>query len=357
MLRLSAILLMIASAFVPMLFVAFPAAECDSLPQTTPEPKRARIVAAGDLMQHMPQVTAARRADGSYDYSPSFVHVAHYFRRADLAIVNLETTLSDEGPYSGYPCFRSPSQVADALRAMNIDLAVMANNHCCDRGAEGIRRTTDILDRRGIARTGVYRDSIDYKLNNIRYLKRNGITFAVVNYTYGTNGIPVPKGTIVNLLDTAAMTRDLASIDRSRADCIVAAVHWGNEYQRHPDSVQRSVAAFLKRHGVDLIIGSHPHVVQPTEIDADGRITLYSLGNFVSNQRNRYCDGGIIAAIDVEMAPDGTLRYYTETIPVWVSCPQYAIVPPSVGDTLTMSADSRLRYERFMSDTRDLLGL
>lgn len=318
--------------------------------------RRARIVAAGDLMQHMPQVTAAQRPDGRYDYDGSFRHVARYFRGADLAIVNLETTLSDEGPYSGYPCFRSPAGVADALRDMNIDLVAMANNHCCDRGAQGIRSTTDILDRRGLVRTGVYRDSLDYRLNNIRYLERNGITFAVVNYTYGTNGIPVPAGMTVNMLDTVVIARDLASIDRTRADCVIAAVHWGNEYQRRPDAGQRAMAYFLKRHGADLIIGSHPHVVQPFEADAGG-ITLYSLGNFVSNQRKRYCDGGIMAVIDVELAPDGTLSYALEIVPVWVSCPGYVIMPPDAGDTSRMNDAARHAYDRFMDDTRELLGL
>lgn len=349
---------MLAAAFAPLSLVSFPETEAVVATEPpTPRVRRARIVAAGDLMQHMPQVSAARRSDGRYDYRESFRHVARYFREADLAIVNLETTLSDEGPYSGYPCFRSPSAVADAMRDMNIDLAVMANNHCCDRGARGIVSTADILDSRGIARTGVYRDSLDYASSNVAYLERGGIAFAVVNYTYGTNGIPVPRGTIVNLLDTVAMARDLASIDRRRADCVIAAVHWGNEYERRPNAEQRAVAAFLKRHGVDLIIGSHPHVAQPFETESDGGVTLYSLGNFVSNQRKRYCDGGLVAVIDVTLAPDGELSYSTDIVPVWVMCPDYAILPPEVCDTLRMSADSRRAYERFMSDTRELLGI
>ena len=182
---------MLAAAFAPLSLVSFPETEAVVATEPpTPRVRRARIVAAGDLMQHMPQVSAARRSDGRYDYRESFRHVARYFREADLAIVNLETTLSDEGPYSGYPCFRSPSAVADAMRDMNIDLALMANNHFCDRGARGIVSTADILDSRGIARTGVYRDSLDYASNNVAYLERGGIAFAVVNYTYGTTASP-----------------------------------------------------------------------------------------------------------------------------------------------------------------------
>ena len=273
--------------------------------QTAAEPsvvvRRARIVAAGDLMQHTPQISAARQSNGRYDYSTSFKYVAPYFSEADLAIVNLETTLSYEGPYTGYPAFCSPVAVADALRDMGVDLVAMANNHCCDKGGRGIDVTCSILDSYGLTRVGVYADSIDYKLNRVTYLKRNDIRFAVVNYTYDTNGIPIPKNRIVNLLDTVVIARDLASIDRENVDCVVALMHWGYEYHRQPNREQKQVADFLQRNGVDLIIGSHPHVVQPAERSVDGRITLYSLGNFVSNQRKRYCDGGIVASIDVEI--------------------------------------------------------
>ena len=152
----------------PLYFVRFPAqAEtCGSehAPAQT-APHRVRIVALGDLMQHTPQLTAARTPRGGYDYTRSFRHVARLTRQADLAIVNLETTLSEEGPYTGYPCFRSPAAVADAMRNMQIDLAVMANNHCCDLGGAVILATTRILDRRGICRTGVFRDCIDMRLH------------------------------------------------------------------------------------------------------------------------------------------------------------------------------------------------
>ncbi len=348
---------MTAASFLPLCFVRFP-----EMPEAVSSPTHdttccVRIVAAGDLMQHMPQVAAARTADGKYDYTESFRHVARIMRHADLAIVNLETTLSDVGPYTGYPCFRSPAAVADAIRDMQVDLAAMANNHCCDRGGAGIRATTEILDSRGIRRTGVYRDSIDRRLNAIQRFSRKGIEFAVVNYTYGTNGLPVPEGCIVDMLDTAVMAHDLHSIDRGEVDCIIAVVHWGNEYQRQPDKAQRATAAFLRRHGVDIIIGSHPHVVQPAECDTRKGVTIYSLGNFVSNQRQRYSDGGIIATIDVMRTGDGPLTYRLETTPVWVHTPDYAILPPEVADTIQMEADARRRYELFIDDTRRLLGI
>lgn len=358
---LFAILLMFVGAFAP-IFLAETQSGEEPSDNVWCRVRRASIVAAGDLMQHRPQVVAAQLRDTTqFNYKPSFRYVAERFRDADLSIVNLETTLSEEGPYYGYPCFKSPAEVADAMQEMGIDVAALANNHCCDRGAYGIRSTSEILDERGMMHVGVYRDSVDYAKNNILYVERCGISFAIVNYTYGTNGINVPKGMVVNHLDSVAMQRDLASIDRGQVDCVIAVVHWGNEYERHVNKEQRRLADFMLRHGVDLILGSHPHVVQPYEVLDDGRIVLYSLGNFVSNQRTRYRDGGLIATIDVTITEHGrddellsrNVYYELGLTPVWVHLPDYAVVPPEVGDKMDMNYDSRQRYNRFMADVRE----
>ena len=361
---LLAILLMFASAFAPMFFVEDGGKESVSGGSWS-RVRTVQIVAAGDLMQHIPQVFAARlKGDTTkYDYTPSFRYVASRFRDADLSIVNLETTLSESGPYYGYPCFKSPAEVADAMQDMGIDVAALANNHCCDRGAYGIKSTAEILDKRAIARVGVYRDSVEYKANNVLYIKRGGMLFAIVNYTYGTNGINVPTGMVVNRLDSVAMQLDLASINRDSVDCVIAVVHWGNEYERQPNREQRKMADFMRRSGVDIILGSHPHVVQPFEVDDKG-VTLYSLGNFVSNQRTHYRDGGLIATIDVtiiergegDVVTDRKMKYDLGITPVWVHLPDYAVIPPEVGDVMEMNYDSRRRYNLFMSDTRELLG-
>ena len=353
--NLFAILLMLAAAFLPLHYV-LERDLCEGQPQVVRPPRRARIVVAGDLMQHTPQLTAARQADGSYDFSESFRYVAPYFRNADLAVVNLETTLSRGGSYSGYPCFCSPAEVADAMVDMGVDVALLANNHCLDRGAAGVRATADILDSCGIVRMGVFRDSVDYAAGSVRYMRAGDVRLAMVNYTYGTNGIPVPKGVVVNPLDTLFIGRELAQIERDKVDCVVAFVHWGNEYERKPNSDQRRVAEFMKRNGVDIIIGSHPHVVQPYEIDAEGKIVVYSLGNFVSNQSKRYTDGGLIVTIDIEEDSAGELKYYLGYTPVWVSRPKYTLLPPAVGDTLRMGGEAREAYRTFMTDTEKLLS-
>lgn len=263
-----------------------------------PEVRRARLIFAGDLMQHTPQLTAARTPEGDFDFNASFDWVRERFRAADAAIVNLETTLSESGPYTGYPCFRSPAALAEALDSLGVDITVLANNHCCDGGSKGIRTTIRELDRHGIEHTGVFLDSSDFRARHPLRFEAGGIRFALLNYTYGTNGLPVPSGLSVNPIDTVRIAADLAAVEHDGVDCVIACMHWGNEYERRPNKVQRQLAGFLRRHGVDLIVGSHPHVVQPYEQDSNG-IVLYSLGNFVSNQRKRYCDGGIVATVEV----------------------------------------------------------
>ena len=318
---------------------------------TLPE-QRVRLLFAGDAMCHSPQIAAACGSDSALDFKGSFAAVKPYFDRADIAVVNLETTISPNNSYSGYPTFASPAEYAEALAWAGADVAVLANNHCCDRGARGIRSTVATLDRLGVAHTGAFADAADYERNRVLRLERNGIKFAIVNYTYGTNGLPIPSDCAVNLIDTLVMAEDLhLAVDGS--DCVVACVHWGEEYRSRPTREQRKLANFLHRHGADIVVGSHPHVVQPAVADAKG-VTIYSLGNFVSNQRKRYCDGGILAEVEVLKQPSGECRYSLVVTPVWVAMPGYRILPPEVAADEPLSAVQRADYELFMLDTEQL---
>ena len=315
-----------------------------------------RLMFGGDLMQHLPQITAAQQSNGSHDYTTSFEHIAPLFRDADIAVLNFETTINTSGKYSGYPLFAAPPAVADAMVDMGIDIALLANNHCCDRSGKGIDSTIEEFRRRSIAHVGVYKDSVDYHENNIRYFKCKGVNFALLNYTYSTNGMPIPKGRIVNLIDTVTIKRDLHSIEHDSVDCIIACMHWGIEYQRKANREQKAIAEMMRREGVDIIIGSHPHVVQPYYADSTF-VVYYSLGNLVSNQRWRYSDGGLLAEVEVIRCDtiEG-LRYKTTPHPVWVMLPGYRVLPRSVGDTLNMPTSSRGQYNQFISDTETLLG-
>lgn len=242
-------------------------------------------------------------------------------------------------------------------------MAVLANNHCCDRGIRGIRSTLAALDDVGIRHTGAFIDTLRHGADHPLRFEAGGIRFALFSYTYGTNGLPVPAGATVNRIDTVMMARDLAAVDRAETDCIVVCMHWGTEYERRPNRGQRMLADFLRRCGADLIVGSHPHVIQPCEYDSTHAV-FYSLGNFVSNQRRRYCDGGLLAGVEVikRIGRSGdpqrrpvSVRYAVQTTPVWVALPDYRILPPEVGDTIALSPFGRAAYERFMADTRELL--
>ena len=332
-----------------LLFALLGLCGCRTAAEPTPEAVCVRLLFAGDVMQHLPQVRAARTDEG-FDYSACFEAVAPRFRRADLAVVNLETTLTRSGYYTGYPMFRSPVALADALAVAGVDIVTMANNHCCDGGAAGIRTTIGELDRCGIRRTGVFADSLDRAARHPLRIACRGVRFAFLSYTYGTNGLAVPEGATVNPIDTLAIAHDLRALRADSVDCVVVAMHWGNEYERQPDATQRRLADFLRRHGADLVIGHHPHVIQPFEADS-AHVVLYSLGNFVSNQRRRYCDGGLIAEIDATRHPDGHMTYRLRAVPVWVAMPGYRILPPEAADTLALPD----AYRQLRDDTRKLL--
>lgn len=279
------------------------------VPEPEPEPAAdsARLLFIGDVMSHSPQVAAAKRPDG-YDYTDVFRHFRPIFESADVAVANLETTLRTSPPYTGYPSFAAPAELAFALRRAGIDIVTTANNHICDKGAAGIRSTLALLDSAELRHTGVFLDSADRRARNPLRFTAGGLRFALLNYTYGTNGLPVPRGMLVNVIDTAVIARDLSVARNGATDCVVVSYHWGEEYRTRPTAAQRELAAWTRGRGADLIIGGHPHVVEPFEAhyNADSTgvtgATYYSLGNFVSNQRYRGTDGGIVADITVTRA-------------------------------------------------------
>ena len=183
------------------------------------------LIFTGDLMQHMPQVFAARQRDGSFDYTSCFSRLNNYFSSADFVIANLETTLGEE-PYSGYPRFRSPEALAGAMRRAGVDVAVLANNHICDRGAEGIRSTLAALDEAGLLHTGAFADSVPPRERHPLMLEKGAFRVALLNYTYGTNGLPVPSGCRVNGIDTVAIRREIALARQDGATHVALFVHW-----------------------------------------------------------------------------------------------------------------------------------
>ncbi|MBQ8702775.1 MAG: CapA family protein [Bacteroidales bacterium] len=297
-----------------------------------------RIVFAGDIMGHGPQINAARLPGGGYDYEPSFRYVRDYIQSADLAIANLEVTLAGP-PYTGYPQFSSPAALAAAASEAGFDILTTANNHCMDRGPAGLQRTLDSLDALGIPHLGTYRDSAGRRAEHPLMVDRCGIRLALLCYTYGTNGIEVHPPQVVNMIDTVAMLRDLQEARSRGADYVVTLIHWGIEYQTTANADQRQTARWLLDHGCSAVIGGHPHVVQDFTYDAipgNGHYpepVVYSMGNLVSNQRDVNCDGGIMVELELEKHDGRITAQRMAYMPYWVhrgtvdSLYQYYVVP------------------------------
>jgi poly-gamma-glutamate capsule biosynthesis protein CapA/YwtB (metallophosphatase superfamily) len=294
---------------------------------------RVTIAAIGDIMVHGAQLRSAwDEGSQSYDFEPVFSQVKDLLSAADLTIGNLETTLpGKEELYSGYPQFGAPDALAAAIKEAGVDILNTANNHACDKGERGLVRTIKVLDGYGLLHVGTYQDKTAYETQPILLVERNHIKIAVLSYTYGTNGVAVPAGTYISLIDQQQMAEDIRLAKKQNPDFIICLLHWGTEYERYPSESQKVMIAFLFSEGVDVVLGSHPHVLQPFTLqtvtdkygDTRRRLVIYSLGNFVSNQRDHYRDGGIILNFTLERysSPDKdkmlniTDVHYT---PTWV---------------------------------------
>ncbi|MFO7257167.1 MAG: CapA family protein [Bacteroidota bacterium] len=333
---------------------------------------RISLLFAGDIMGHDSQIASAyNAATGQYDYTSCFAGMKPYIESADVAIGNLEVTLAGP-PYKGYPQFSSPDALAVALRDVGFDVLVSANNHSVDRGRKGILRTIRVLDSLGIPHTGTFANEAARNNEYPLILNKNGFTLALLNYTYGTNGIPVPAPGMVNLIDTAQMRADIQKARQVNPDAIIVFMHWGNEYESLPTRGQRQLADHLCRLGADLVIGSHPHVLQPMEWRKDqNKLVVYSLGNFVSGQRKRYTDGG--ATVYTELMK---IRYKPDSVITTIDSVGYFLqwvyrtedekrnyymipVPHAEKDIAAFrikGATSQAAFKQFVADSRALYG-
>jgi poly-gamma-glutamate capsule biosynthesis protein CapA/YwtB (metallophosphatase superfamily) len=288
--------------------------------------ERIALIFAGDIMGHDEQIKAAWDPETHiYNYDRVFNYIREDISEADIAIGNLEVTLAGQ-PFSGYPQFSSPAELAVACKNAGFDFLVTANNHSADRGINGIVSTINRLDSLGIEHTGTFRDRAQRDTLYPALICKNGFTLSVLNYTYGTNGIAVPPPAIVNLIDKNVIGRDIETAKRQNPDAIIAIMHWGTEYDTIPSKSQTDLVNFLLDNGVDLVIGSHPHVIQKIvwtrdDITAKGKVIVYSLGNFVSNQRRTWTDGGIMVRIILEKNRDSTVVSDVGYMLTWVYTP------------------------------------
>lgn len=365
-----------------------------------PKPKEtfATVLSTGDIMVHSTQVDGARQSDGSYDFSCYFKECAKYFGEVDLSVANLEITFGgkESGAFSGYPAFNTPDSLADAIKASGLNFLITSNNHSYDTGLFGLKRTVQILKQKGIEFIGTREDE-STPLYTVKEV--NGIKIGIADYTYETSGQQAGRkylnGNIIaqeanNLIATfdyndidkfyTEAEATIKAMKQNGAEFIVFYMHWGNEYQLQPNTWQKTIAQKLSNLGVDIIIGSHPHVIQPVELihSEDGQNTtvcLYSTGNAISNQRQELMDSCPSGHTEDGLFFTYTLRKYGDEvtlekvniIPTWVNKYKengkgyyYTIYPlPSAdagnqygfsGSTLTKSRKSYERTKKLVAE-------
>lgn len=291
--------------------------------------KKATLTVVGDIMFHEYQLRRSYdAATNTFDFDDSFQYVAHYLDKADLTIGNLETTLAGANNarnfsvdkwvagYSGYPCFNTPDVAAQTIKKVGFDLLTTANNHSLDSGVAGLKRTLDVLDENEILHVGTYRTKEEAE--ELLIVDVNGIEIAFISFTYGMNGFTAPQDEpyIINSVDMYLPEKEeeICNLVRNayeqKPDIIIVMAHYGNEYVEYENSYQRNLTDKLLKAGADIVLGSHPHVLQPIDYKEvtreDGTVAncfvIYSLGNFISSQKydGAHKDLGIILNLQLE---------------------------------------------------------
>ena len=312
----------------------------------------ASITCTGDILMHEAVIAAGLQEDGSYNFDSIFKYVTDYTAGADYMVGNLETTLcgSDNGyRYAGFPKFNCPDAIVEAAKKAGFDMLLTANNHCYDTGVTGVIRTVKTIAEYGLDSLGTYETAEDTKY---RVVDINGIRVGMACYTYASvgknglesiNGIPTVAEVsgLINAFDPGdidgtceELSRQVAAMREDGAECIVMYMHWGQEYSRKVNSSQKALAQAMCDMGVDVIIGGHPHVIQPMELltstvdESHKTVCIYSVGNAVSNQRMGYVakcttahtEDGVLATVTFVRYSDGTVALdSTELVPCWVN--------------------------------------
>ena len=328
--------------------------------------KEVSMLFMGDFMQHGPQIRAAKDSNGTYNYQHYFEYTASLIQNVDFAIANLEVTLAGP-PYSGYPQFCAPDEYAVAIKEAGFDILTTSNNHSNDRGVKGLIRTIDMLDSLKIRHLGTYKDSIERASTYPLIIEKDEIKIALLNYTYGTNGLKTKYPNIVNMLDEETIMEDIEMSKKMQVDKIIAFTHWGGEYRSFPDEYQKKWGEWLLSSGVDIVIGGHPHWVQPAEYRIDSlsneKLIIWSLGNIISNQRREHTDGG--SALQFSLYRDSTGKVRLKDVGyhlhwVWLheqdNQKRYQILPISKVEKIMIDMDQKSTEElnTFIKNERDL---
>jgi poly-gamma-glutamate synthesis protein (capsule biosynthesis protein) len=269
------------------------------------------LLAVGDNLIHIEVVQEGKQADGTYNFDSMYENLASEIASADIAIINQETILGGEAfAYSGYPNFNSPTEIGDAIINTGFDVILHATNHAMDMGLKGVKNTLAYWKKHPEVTVIGINESLEER-EQIPIVEKNGIKLALLNYTYSLNGYSLPKGKpyLVNLLDKKAMSKDIQKAE-TLADFTIVFPHWGSEYTYEVTAAQEDLTKFYYEHGVDLVIGTHPHVLEPVEwieTNKDHRMLVYySLGNFISYQKEAPRMLGGLANITITKDESGT---------------------------------------------------
>lgn len=335
-----------------------------------------KLLAVGDIMFHSPQFQAARTKENTYDFTSIFEHVESYIHEADLALGNFETvTAGKDKGFSGYPRFNSPKEVILAIKEAGFDILSTANNHSLDQGKKGIISTIDAIEEYNLKNIGTYKEpGRPILIEDVQ-----GIKIGLLCYTYGVNGLESLISSdelefMINRIDEDLIQQDIVQAKDDGAEIVVVFIHWGYEYHKKVSTQQVDLSKKMVEWGANIILGSHPHVIQKAEIiEFNGRenYVIYSMGNFLSNQRletmgNSYTEDGVMVQIELEknLLDDQVIIKDINYIPTWVyrysenNKFSYEIIPLDDIDNLQIQlSDSILtRIRKSYKDTMDTLN-
>ncbi|MDR1278200.1 MAG: CapA family protein [Treponema sp.] len=273
--------------------------------EAAPRPDYLTLVAAGDNLFHDPMIRLDPKT-GSYDFTASYAEIEPLIKPADIAFINQETVFGGAASgFSGYPRFNTPAEVGTALAGAGFDVINHATNHIMDKGEGAVFATMNYWDTiPGVQYLGIYRSPEERETKKV-IIEKNNIKTGFLAYTYGTNGLPVPrdKPYLVSLINEPVMEKEIAAL-RPLCDFLVVSMHWGEEYRHTPTGEQKRLTRFLANQGVDLILGHHPHVIEPYEYldrpDGGKTLCFYSLGNFLSGQQSSATQLGVLAYIRIK---------------------------------------------------------
>jgi poly-gamma-glutamate synthesis protein (capsule biosynthesis protein) len=276
-----------------------------------PKEKRMSIAMVGDALLHSSVYNSVSNGDGTYNFLPIFTDIEELIKDYDLKYYNQETIIGGKNlGLSSYPTFNSPDEIGENLVSIGFNMVSLANNHTMDKGEKGIIYSSNFWkNQEGVITAGSYSSYEDR--NNILVYETNGIKYAFLSYTTGTNGITVPsdKTYLVNVYSDEQAKADIEQV-KDKVDVIIVAMHWGNEYTFTPTSSQKGIAKYLSSLGVNLIIGAHPHVIEPIDY-IDNTLVIYSLGNFISGQKPLGIDKiiGLFVGVDIVVDDVGNVSF------------------------------------------------